>query len=322
MPPCFDQQVGGGAERRIGGDAGIAVRAAALQRERDFGRRPRLALGARRDRQHRLDALDAFGDRLLGAAGRLDGHGLEVIALDQAVFVLHAVDLEHLAAEARPSARRRDWDAWRSPIACGAARRSLRRKPPCRSRCRARTARRRRSPDSRPAGPERLTCLGDEFRDRRRAIHRGEDADIVARAGLAVRAHIALEGRAQLERQHLVVLRAFGEAIVAREIVHRRHCARAPSRPARSASTAKPMIWPNFRTGSSLRDRHHRHLVAARNALARASSRRRATPCAIWSTATTHVVVRRQADGARIGHRSLKRKISGRQPQRDPGDQA
>ena len=148
----LDQLVDRGAERRVGGDAGIAVRAAALQRQRDLGGGPRLALGLRRDRQHGLDAFDAFLDRLARAAGRLDGHGLEVIAFDKAVFVLQAIDLEHLAAEARPSARRRGWDAWRSPIASAAASRSLRRRPPCRSRCHARKGRRRRLPGSRPGG--------------------------------------------------------------------------------------------------------------------------------------------------------------------------
>ena len=39
----LDEQVGGVAERRVGGDAGIAVGAAALQRQHDLGDRHRLA---------------------------------------------------------------------------------------------------------------------------------------------------------------------------------------------------------------------------------------------------------------------------------------
>src|SRR5262249_56393784 len=56
--------------------------------------------GARGDREHLAYALDRGGDGLPGAAGRLDGERLEVIALDQAVLVLEALDLERLAAEA------------------------------------------------------------------------------------------------------------------------------------------------------------------------------------------------------------------------------
>ena len=93
------QDVGGRAERRIGGDARIAVRAAALQREHQFARRRGLALRAVEDRQHRPDALDAGRDRLARAAGRLDRQALERIALDDAVFLLHAADLEDLAAQ-------------------------------------------------------------------------------------------------------------------------------------------------------------------------------------------------------------------------------
>ena len=42
----LDQQIGGAAERRVGGDAGIAVRAAALERQHDL--RDRHALAPRR----------------------------------------------------------------------------------------------------------------------------------------------------------------------------------------------------------------------------------------------------------------------------------
>ena len=49
-----DQDVGRDAERRIGGDAGIAVRAAALQRQHQFRGRQRLAPRVVDDRQHGL----------------------------------------------------------------------------------------------------------------------------------------------------------------------------------------------------------------------------------------------------------------------------
>ena len=73
MPPYCDQDVGSSAERRIGGDAGIAVRAAALERHHQFARRH---VGARDDRQGGSTSLDhrvtrAF-DGLAGAARLLD----------------------------------------------------------------------------------------------------------------------------------------------------------------------------------------------------------------------------------------------------------
>ena len=66
------QQVDGDAERRVGGDAGVAVGAAALQRQREVRRRHRLARHLVRVRQHLADQLDAPLDRLRGAAGVLD----------------------------------------------------------------------------------------------------------------------------------------------------------------------------------------------------------------------------------------------------------
>ena len=199
----------------------------------EAGRVSRLA--PRRDRQHRLDARDALGDGLPGAAGRLDGHGLEMVALDQAVVVLHAVDLEHLAAE--PDHQRAAEIGMRGIAPLGALQHvealALRRHAAAGA-----VHERHHAVDLRivveHAGA--VDLLGDEARDRCRAVHRGEDADIVARADLAVRPQIALEGGALLRRQQLVVLGAFGEVVVAREIVHARRCAHAPSRPARSAS--------------------------------------------------------------------------------------
>ena len=235
MPPCLTSRSTAAPERRIGGDAGIAVGAAALQRQHDFRCRPRFALGARRHRQHRLDALDAFLDRLAGAAGRLDRHGLEVVALDQPVLVLHAVDLKHLAAE---------------PDHQGAAEIGMRGVAPLRPpqhviafavgghAAAGAVHEGDRTVDLRivveDAGA--VDALGDELRRRGRAVHRGEDADVVARAGPAVRAHVAFEGGAQLRRQQLVVPGALGETVVAREVMHRRRSAHAPSRPERCAS--------------------------------------------------------------------------------------
>ena len=88
------------AQRRVGGDAGIAVGAAALQGEHELGRRHGFALHRVDLVQHALDALDAGLHRLAGAAGLLDRHGAEGVVLLDAVGFLPARDLEALAAQA------------------------------------------------------------------------------------------------------------------------------------------------------------------------------------------------------------------------------
>ena len=69
------------------------------------------------------------------------------------------------------------------------------------------------------AGP--VHFLGDEFRNRGRAIHRRQDADIVPGAGLPVGSQITLERRTQLGWQDFVVLCALGKTVVACEIAQR-----------------------------------------------------------------------------------------------------
>ena len=66
--------------------------------------------------------------------------------------------------------------------------------------------------------------LGDEARDRGRAVHAGEDADVVARADLAVRAAVALEGGARLGRQQRLLARVLGEGVVAVELGNEQLC--------------------------------------------------------------------------------------------------
>ena len=197
---------------------GIAVRAAALQRQHDLGGGPGFALRARRHRQHGLDAVEALRDRFSRSAGRLDRHGLEVVALDHSVLVFHAVDLEHLAAQPDHQGGAEIWMGGVAPL-----------RPPQqvpafaigRHAAAAAMDERDRAVDLRiivkHAGA--IDFLGDEFRDRGRAIHRGEDADVITCAGFPVGAHIAFEGRALFRRQDLVVLRALGKPVVARKIV-------------------------------------------------------------------------------------------------------
>ena len=190
-----NQHVGGHAQRRVGGDAGIAVRAAALQRQRDLGGRHRLAPGARHDGQHLLDALDAPRDHLPGAADLLDGHGLEGVAVVDAVDFLHPADLEGLAAEpdqqraaeirvgrVAPLRPAQHVEAFALEVhgAAGAV-------------------------DERHDAVDRRIVVEDarardflrhEFGDGRRAVHAGQDAEIVARPDLAVGAPETLERRA------------------------------------------------------------------------------------------------------------------------------
>ena len=94
----LDQDVGGAAERRVGGDAGIAVGAAALERHHQLARRH---VGARDDGEGGEQLLDhperAF-DRSARAARFLDRQRVEVI-LVEAVFMLQPADLHDLAAE-------------------------------------------------------------------------------------------------------------------------------------------------------------------------------------------------------------------------------
>jgi hypothetical protein len=75
----------GRAQRRIGGDAGIAVGAAALQRQHQLGGRHGLADRALAIGSMSLMRIDAGRDGLLGAAGFLDRQGAEDVALLDAI---------------------------------------------------------------------------------------------------------------------------------------------------------------------------------------------------------------------------------------------
>jgi hypothetical protein len=127
--------------------------------------------------------------------------------------------------------------------------------------------------------------LGDEFRDRGGAIHRGENADVIARAGLPIRALVAFEGRAQLRRQDFVVLGGLREAIVAREIVHDDVVFVQPVA-RRDLLGGKSDDWPNLRTGWSCAI-FAIAILCPRGMRSRAVTPAAATPGPIWSTATT-----------------------------------
>ena len=238
-----------------------------MQRQHDLGGRPRLAYRARRHRQHRPDALDAFGHGFLGAAGRLNGHGLEMVTLDQPVFVLHAVDLEHLAAEAHHQRGAQVGMRGIAPL------RPLQHVPTLPARGHAAAGAVHESHHAVDAGivgehAGAVDLFGDELRGRGRTVHRGEHADIIARPGLAVRPHIAFEGRALIRRQQLVVPGAFGETVVAREVVQRDVLLVHPVA-GRDRLGGKADDLPVFAHRLVGLDRRDRHLVAARHALTR-----------------------------------------------------
>jgi hypothetical protein len=102
VPPCRTEDVGRGAERRVRGERRVAVRAAALQREDQLGGRPRRAAGGGGERQHVAESAAAIASTVFSCRRLLDGEGAEGVGFGEPVFLLHAADLEDLAAEARP----------------------------------------------------------------------------------------------------------------------------------------------------------------------------------------------------------------------------
>ena len=144
-----DEEVGGGAEGRVGGDAGEAVGAAALQREAQLGggdglARRRVHLG-----QERVDLVDDHRDRLGRPAGLLDGQAVEAVGERGAEARLHPRRPASPRSRGRRRPRRRRSGGWRGPRARAAGCRSPAPRRPCRSRCRGRRRRRRRRSDSR-----------------------------------------------------------------------------------------------------------------------------------------------------------------------------
>ena len=95
-----DDLVGGAPQTRIGGDAGPAVGAPALQRHDELGGGDGLALGLVRDRQDPLDGLDPGLDRLLEAAVLLDREDRRLVTIAQPGRINEIGRLIDLAAEA------------------------------------------------------------------------------------------------------------------------------------------------------------------------------------------------------------------------------
>ena len=182
------------AERRVGADARVAVGAAALQADRDVAR----AAPARAARGSLPRAATATSSMPCATV-------FVVPPVSWMLKVWNCVPVARLSCSIRPEiwfvsqprpTTRIDakFGAARSRRACAAAPAAARRR--CRSRSRRRASarsRRRRSGSVR----ERLgmdvaaEVVGDRARHRRRAVHRGQDADVVARRDAAVGAHDA-----------------------------------------------------------------------------------------------------------------------------------
>ena len=238
-----------------------------MQSQHDLRGGPGFALGARGHRQHGLDTLEALLDRFSRSAGRLDRHGLEMIAFDHTVFIFHAIDLEHLAAQPDHQGGAEIGMGGVAPL------RPAQQVPAFaigRHAAAAAMNKRDRAVDSgiivKNAGS--IDFFGNEFSDRCRAIHRGENADVVARAGFSVGPQIAFKRRALFWRQDLVIFGSFGKPIVSRKVVQAHVLLMHPVA-GRNGFRGKSDRLPVFRDRFACADGRHRHLVPARNPLAR-----------------------------------------------------
>ena len=219
MPPWRTRRSLAAPERRIGGDAGIAVRAAALQRHRQFAGRHRLAPDLVGLGQHLAHEGDAGLHGLAGAAHFLDVHGAQPAG---ELLLLHQpADLVHLAAQAEHD----DGGEIRMPRVAAERPPQQRQRLALRHAAAGLVGQRHHAIDvgkigQRVVAGERIALehVGDHARDMRAAVHRGEDADVVARRDPAVRAADALEGRGQIEIRHRLDVDAIG--IVLGEIAH------------------------------------------------------------------------------------------------------
>ena len=213
------QKIAGRAERGVRRDAGIAVRAAALQRHRQFARRNRLApdlVGVGQRLAHKGDA------GLDGLAGAADFLNFELTQAAGEFLLGHQpADLVDLAAQAQHD------DGGKIDVPRIAAERPAqqRQRLVLRHAAAGLVGQRDHAVDIGEVG-ERIVAgerilledIGDHAGDMRAAIHRGEDADIIAGRNPPVGTANALEGRGQIEVRHRLDVDA--EGVVLGEIAH------------------------------------------------------------------------------------------------------
>ena len=297
------QKIARRAQRRIGGDAGIAVGAAALQRHRQFAGRHRLALDLVRVGQRLAHEGDAGFHRLAGAADFLDVHRAQTAG---ELLLLHQpADLVDLAAEAQHD----HGGKIRMPRIAAERAAEQRQRLVLRHAAAGLVGQRDHAVDigkigQRIVAGERILLedVGDQARDMRAAVHRGEDADIVARRHAAVGTADAVEGRGQIEVRHRLDVDAVG--IVLGEIAHAAVLGvHVLARRDRNGGKADDLAVAADRLAD--RDRLDRHLVARRNPLDRGDAvghhhaRRQAR------ARDQHAIVGMQADHGCRGHGSL-----------------
>ncbi|MNO95576.1 hypothetical protein D3C76_872210 [compost metagenome] len=191
------QTVDGIAQRRVGGNAGIAIGTATLQADHQVPRTDRLALHLVGLGQQRLDLLDTGGDGFAGAADTLDGEGAQLGAGLQALGFQQAFDLVGFAAQAD--------DQHGSEIGVyGVPGQGATQQAQGFTAGVHRTAgavgQRYHAVDVRVIGQHfrvdvAAKMVGHGPGHGRRAVHRGEDADVVAGGDPAIGAHDALELR-------------------------------------------------------------------------------------------------------------------------------
>ena len=210
--------------------------------------------------------IDASRNRLARAASRLDRQAVERVAFDDPVFLLHAADLKHLATEAHHQSRANVGVSGVTPLRAHERVKSLALGGDAAT---CAVDERDDSVDIRVVGEHvrALDLLRDQSRDGRRAIHRSQHGEIVARSDLAVCTPKALKGRLLLNGQDVLAARVLAKMIVARELFDRAIVLMHPfARGDRPGGEANDL--PELADGRAFFDRDHRHFVALRNALA------------------------------------------------------
>ena len=210
------EQIDRRAERRIRGDARIAVRSAALQADNDVRCRHRFTVHRVGVRQHFIDHGDAVGNRLRRSARILDRERAKERAFLEMLGAEQRADLVRFAAKTddqhageihmpRVSAERPPQELHAFAVRVHAAPGAVRQRDD--------------AVDVRKRG-QRLAAIviRDAACDGCGAIDRGQNADVVARRDAAVGAHDAVE-----RRRRIGVLRGFrvdAERVITVECAH------------------------------------------------------------------------------------------------------
>ena len=294
------QEIARDAQCRIGRHAGVTVGAAALQRHRQFARRHRLALYLIGIRQRLAHEGNAGFHGLAGAADFLDVHRTQPA---RELLLLHQpADLVDLAAEAEHD----DGREIRVPRVAAERPPQQRQRLVLRHAAAGLVGQRHHAIDvgkirQRIVASERILLedIGDHAGDMRAAIHRGEDADIVAGRNAPVGTANTVEGRGQIEIRcrrdvdaECVVLGEIAHAaILGMDVLARRNwnCRKADDL----------AVSPHRLAG---RDRLDRHFVASGNPLDRGDAFGHDHAGRQAGARNQHAIIGVQADHGGWGH--------------------